>query len=258
MKQIDAKAWEGEVKTWEEFKELADRKVREAWERPRGQCQWYPSEILFRGQGDAGWPLVTTLQRQRPDIRSLSQYFELMREDREHTGTREWDLDEPLALNPLVRLKGTPFMVSLRQNGFPSPLLDWTSSAYIAAFFAFRIVHKGIDRPERVSIFTFQEFPDGNVHFHATAKQWLQRVGPNIVTDKKHRLQQAQYTLCLCQEQDDDNDWLFDSYDGIHTRKDYKGVFRKYDITFAQEEQQKVLCELSRRGITASSLFESD
>jgi FRG domain len=45
--------------------------------------------------------------------------------------------------------KGLPaydLLIYTRHHGFPSPLLDWTRSAYIAAFFTFAAEHQGVKR----------------------------------------------------------------------------------------------------------------
>ncbi len=48
------------------------------------------------------------------------------------------------------RCPGYAYMAYLRHHGFPSPLLDWTRSPYVAAFFAFNKASE--DSSKRVSI----------------------------------------------------------------------------------------------------------
>jgi hypothetical protein len=84
----------------------------------------------FRGQGDADWALLTSLDRARAfssDLERLTYYDRLLEAFRQ----------EMIGLSSFKDLEGEPLELLARHHGLPSTLLDWTESPYIAAFFAF-------------------------------------------------------------------------------------------------------------------------
>lgn len=149
-------------------------------------------------------------------------------------------------------------MAFLRQNGFPSPLLDWTLSPYIAAFFAFDPppVESG---SESVAIIQ-AKFLDGTVFTGAEGRpvsfrcldQW-------VVTDKKHFLQQNRYTVCTGYNQY--NRPIFINHEDAIREcvKEAPGkalpFLRKYTIPIS--ERPHFLRKLHQMNITRYSLFES-
>ena len=128
--------------SWEHFDEEIAR-VFERFEKTKGRTtiKASVSEPLFRGQADSRWPLRTTLERFTANPKSIAEYHRVLsivsRAVKSHTGTAwpivDGEVDE--------RHHGPPpayeFMIYLRHHGFPSPLLDWSQSPYVAAFFAF-------------------------------------------------------------------------------------------------------------------------
>ena len=54
---------------------------------------------------------------------------------------------------------GGGYLAYLRHHGFPSPLLDWTKSPYIAAYFA--MVNAPQKEVKKVSVFAYLESPTG-------------------------------------------------------------------------------------------------
>ncbi len=104
--------------------------------------------ILFRGQSNSDWTLDTTLERTIGERISISHY--LQRADSvvneiESFTVKDWQLpswpdirEEIATVQDSLRahLPCYDYLVYLRHHGFPSPLLDWSGSPYIAAYFA--------------------------------------------------------------------------------------------------------------------------
>ncbi len=111
--------------SWQVFRESLLRLAAMPRER-RGQ-------ILFRGQSNASWPLVTTLDRFKlftdDAVRSAHVRALLSEFRRESLMIR--DERSPLPEDDALELLG-------RHHGLPSPLMDWSQSPYVAAYFAYQ------------------------------------------------------------------------------------------------------------------------
>jgi hypothetical protein len=91
------------------------------------------ADYFYRGQGDASWGLVPSLQRKLTyPIASRDIYtnemYEYLRAFRDHAHGLVGFPDGLSDLDALLTLG--------RHHGLVTPLLDWTRSPYIAAFFA--------------------------------------------------------------------------------------------------------------------------
>lgn len=238
---------------------------------------------LYRGQADATWHLETTLDRRKPRM-TLDKYLTIMEGIQpriERLSGRSWsNLGEEISglrQNGLesVRLFPTEcantetiisFMVYLRQHGFPSPLLDWTSDPYTAAFFAFSGIQKNA---ERVAIFIFRECTgsvgDAGTENEPTAMSF----GPHILnTSPRHAKQQAQYTWCVERSTSGASldCYAFADHEQAMNLPGFRieagacldeeraeNVVDKYTIPVS--EQRSVLASLAQRNINKCSLF---
>jgi hypothetical protein len=137
---------------------------------------------------------LTIMERIQPRIEGISgMEWKNLRE--EISGLRRNGL-HAIELFPAANTETIlSFMVYLRQHGFPSPLLDWTKSLYIAAFFAF----SGIElATQKVAVYVFRERVGLGTEAKKAGEARAVRIGPCIGnTSERHLKQQAQYTWCV-------------------------------------------------------------
>jgi hypothetical protein len=249
-----------DLATWEDLEsELRALKARR--DARKGETALHVSDLLFRGQYKTSWPLTTTLERQGKGALTLRQYYRLICAAKPHietlTGTR-WDVPEYpeyeqwLAENNTAmpgRFPGYDYMVYLRHHGFPSPLLDWTRSPYVAAYFAFA---HAIPTEGQVSLYAYWEYP-GSGKSYSSSEPHIWGMGPYVRTHKRHFLQQSEYTICLVQGRE----WTYAAHEGAFAHGDEaQDLLWKFNIPTA--ERLKVLRLLDERNINAFSLFGSE
>jgi hypothetical protein len=194
--------------TWDLFQEKLKTFLGSHYAMQGGKG--HATALLFRGQSDAGWRLQTTLERYSSFPLTFQDYFRhalAIKPQIEAYTDRTWDIDEShfsKALEDGMRdtqprfgdgVPGYSYLAYLRHHGFPSPLLDWSRSPYVAAFFAFQPT-SGID--DNVAIFAYR-YSNRVIH-----------PGPPIVdsprvfvcgpahdsTHQRHFTQQCDYTIC--------------------------------------------------------------
>lgn len=125
------------VESWTAFKEFVS-----------GLALNSNSKMMFRGQAQP-WPLRTSFHRtKRSDLRryvnsDLPQIHRYLSPLLSHY----FDLNDPMQTGAFYNL--------LQHHGFPTPLLDWTLSPYIAAFFAFH--DENAKSSEKIRIFCFEK-----------------------------------------------------------------------------------------------------
>jgi hypothetical protein len=253
------------VESWDDF----EKQLQEV--RRVGASGGRTAEFLFRGLGDSTWELTTTLERAGQEGRAISEHYLLisrLKPQIESFTRSRWEIREWPEIQLLLKEYDawgdhrfpTPseysYMVYLRHHGFPSPLLDWSRSPYVAAFFAFRSAVQ--PREGKVSIFAFLEMPKG---FKVTASSGpqIRRSGAFVSTHRRHFLQQSDYTMCAEYRNVGDHsyEWYFAKHEDVFQHSaPHQDVLWKFNIPWT--ERLNVLRLLDEYNLNAFSLFESE
>lgn len=258
---------EFDVANWEEFeKRLKD--LQEKHRQREGSPGPRPSPLLFRGQENSCWPLNTTLERSRREGMLFTDYYRLVSVVRPEIeasmgikfGDVAVDLENDFFLDQgffvlnlrAGKLPGSDCWVYLRHHGFPSPLLDWTRSHEIAAYFAFR---RTTNSAEKASIYVLLDSPEG-LKSDSTGQPFIKRPSVDYRHVKRHVSQQSDYTICMVWDNSNKQP-RFARHDKVYALgKTDQDVLWKFNIP--STERLKVLKSLDNRNINAFSSFESE
>lgn len=130
------------IENWDEFYRLASWFLKD-------EGQW-----VFRGQTKAEWELKTTLERASNKRKSKSKVKNQFRtlDDFLHSHTHSNEAEQIGTFKALTlwdhymgeRL--LPYLAAMQHYGFPTRLLDFTHSLFIAAYFAFENMRSRGDR----------------------------------------------------------------------------------------------------------------
>ena len=254
------------MRTWEEF--------QAAIAIFQTESNTYLYRLLYRGHADSSWKLHTTLERAHMMRVSMGQYYGLMRRIKpalESLTDRSWPMTYPPEITRVLTEYGAgmdsfgsgetmayELMTHLRHHGFPSPLLDWTRSVYVASFFAFAgarpISACDANKPERrvaVNVLAVLKH-DPNVYGDEIPR--IIPVGQYLKTHKRHVQQQSEYTMCVCHN----GVWRYEPHTTVwnNDASGQRGMLYKYTIPVS--ERAKVLSYLDQFNVNAFSLYGSE
>jgi FRG domain-containing protein len=225
------------------------------------------SPLLFRGQSNSQWGLTTTLERSGETAMSFLQYYKLICNEvgpvvQAFAGVEAPQYDGEIGqtffkLEPMLSCfppdRVYPYLVYLRHHGFPSPLLDWSRSPYVAAFFAFEEPLVGVARR---TIHAYTESPRG-IKGIAVGERTIHAIGPYVRAHRRHFLQSCDYTFCG--EFDTSNhQWRFASHQEVFDRTRRPGQDYLWRFYLPSEDRVKVLRLLDEHNLNAFSLFGSE
>lgn len=221
-----------ELDGWDEFKSLISQVVK-------GDREWgVIGDYWFRGQGDSTYKLESSLDRTHRDLK-VDQRISLQDQILEAFKERAVGVSRTLRKNPEWCL-GT-----LQHYGSPTRLLDWSTSPYIAAYFALTSPPPtGHEGSELVSVWMLNTRSS-----HWQSRTGLKMIKPALDGNERAFHQHGYFTL---------NESLSSDIES-HLETYYAGEILTSPalvrIDFPRSDSSLGLRDLALMGISSESLF---
>lgn len=222
------------VWTWEMYKNWLKQNSTDSY------------QYLFRGQENSNWILETSFHRiSKSSNLNLEVYLNNIIPEVHNQmvskGFEAYNLNDIQSFNS--------FLAKLQHHSFPTPLLDWTYSPYIAAYFGIKHTHENITDCFTIYVFDYIKWIRSNYQpinllikspFVSTFKPYYFN-NPRLIT---------QNSILTITNKDNIEEYLL--YMGKSQGKEYL-----YKINIAKSEIHKIREDLDNMGINENILFPS-
>lgn len=203
-------------------------------------------QVVFRGQADI-WPLRTSFHRNKrfDVIKYVLQDIPMLHGRSIGLTSHLFDLKN--------EMENGAFYSLLQHHGYPTPLLDWSYSPFVAAFFAFKNIEAGVvsssnsDRVVRIFVFDIVKWRLSYAQYkNITDCRLHVSVGEFLPINNTRALPQQALTTYT-------NVYDIEGFISEHGIKSGFEFLKAIDIPVS--DYYKAMNDLSLMGVTASTLF---
>ena len=211
---------------------------------------------LFRGQSNHIWKIKSSLERHGIKIIECEKYY------------RKIDSYKPL-INPLIKNRyerkstrnGYPFdfkeyeegswelpemdyLAYLRHHGFPTPLVDLSSSCFVALFFACEDFNQEGNEDGKIFLYSPPQIRLGGNEIPD-----LRIIGRYVEAGKRHFAQQSQYLI----PSEYDSEWKFITFSKAIENQSNKHVLK--EVIISKDVKAKLMKELNEMNINRYTMY---
>jgi hypothetical protein len=247
------------IESWEEYPNVLS-KIQSDYSSLGGSRNVANERTIYRGQSTDCWKLNSTLERYSPGEWTVQSYLSLVKRClpriEEKVKEHKWNLPSFDAIEQSynkwfnIRPGLKDWLEHLRHHGFPSPLLDWSESPFVAAYFAF----SDQCADEYAAVYVYCDMPRGS------RIDWAGKPHLNVYPQRRNlegraEFQKPRFSICTIETDDSE---VFASHEDVFgenpTRQDLLTKIR-----IRRTERLKVLRYLNEeKGINEFRLFKSE
>lgn len=209
--------------------------------------------ILFRGHSDHSWNLKTTLERYTNNVFTEGSYGSILACIQPAVNSQ---IERQILLGDVNKMNSDSyfacpshyeFMVYARHHGFPSPLLDWTKSLYVALFFAYQKADVN-----DVALMAYIPSLKGG------SGGWVGEPRINVLSTivdshARHFVQQGTYTVSV--KHDANKNWVYCDHNEAIELSDNRYENIVYKFILPVELKKSILKKLYEMNITPFTLY---
>jgi len=136
------------------------------------------------------------------------------------------------------------YLAYLRHHGFPTPLVDLSSSYFVALFFACEDFNQGDKKDGKIFLYSPPQFTLGGNNIPG-----LRRIGKYVEAGKRHFAQQSQYLIPI----EYDSEWKFITFTKVIEDKSNKHELR--ELTISKDVKAQFMKELNEMNINRYTIY---